>query len=319
VAPSSGIGQVNGRVQFFDNGSAIGMARLMGGQATFRISNLSVGTTANPTHTITAQYIGNDNFAATTPPLPSVTETVKAANTLTLLTIWKNPVALGDPVTLIARVSPNLSGVVTTGGPGWHDGWGDDDRFGSGPQSPSGQVEFLATDINGIVTDLGPGTLKHGVAMLRTSALPAGTSTIMAVYAGDGNYNGSTSQAVAESVDSTLSGSRIKVTASRPAVVNTPVTFSVAVNAKRWSTATTSTSDTVTFVDATVSTSTPLTGSPVNLDALGKATFTATFTTPGLHLIIATYTPASGSGLAASQMLIPVYVWSTAPTGWSRR
>ena len=62
--------------------------------------------------------------------------------------------------------------------------------------TPTGTVTF---DDNGTI--IGTGTLSSGTATFTTSALAAGTHTITAVYSGDGNYVGSTSSGVIETVN----------------------------------------------------------------------------------------------------------------------
>ena len=56
--------------------------------------------------------------------------------------------------------------------------------------TPSGAVTFLSG-----TTVLGTGSLSNGVASFTTSALPLGTASITASYAGDTNFNSSTSTA----------------------------------------------------------------------------------------------------------------------------
>ncbi len=56
--------------------------------------------------------------------------------------------------------------------------------------TPTGTVTFLSG-----TTALGTGTLSNGVASFTTSAIPLGTASITASYAGDTNFNSSTSTA----------------------------------------------------------------------------------------------------------------------------
>ena len=88
-------------------------------------------------------------------------------DTITTVNSTVNPVAQGTAVILKATVSPNTGGGNTA----------------------TGTVTFLDG-----TTTLGTGTLNAGgVASLTTSALTFGTHPISAVYAGDGNFAGSTS------------------------------------------------------------------------------------------------------------------------------
>jgi hypothetical protein len=79
-----------------------------------------------------------------------------------------NPSVYGEPVTLTASVSATASAPPN----------GEDVIFMSG------------------TTSLGTAQLSSGVASLTSTVLPTGTDSITAVYAGDGNFAGSTSTAV---------------------------------------------------------------------------------------------------------------------------
>ncbi|MFZ1933987.1 MAG: Ig-like domain-containing protein [Thermoguttaceae bacterium] len=299
---TSGTGTLSGKVQFYDSGVAIGTARLnSSGQAVLNLNGLSVGD-----HSITATYLGNTNFS-TSSSATAATLTVGAASTYTVVTTSGNPVAPGDTLTLIARVLgvPTANG-NQGGGPGG--GWGLCGDFGSRASLPTGTVDFTATDSSGTVTDLGSAEVTNGVAKLSTSSLAAGDYTITATFtSGDGNYTTSTSQAVTQSVSSTLSATAIHVSMSprHGLAVGDAVTYTVTVKAKGSSSTTTPTG-TVTFVDAV--TGVALTGSPVTLTD-GKATLSTTYTTDP---IIVTYTPDSttGSGsdtYASSQAILPLF------------
>jgi hypothetical protein len=242
--------------------------------------------------------------------------TVSQGSTVTLLSAAHNPIASGAAATFTIEVSPNNGG-STTAAPNIPFG-------GCGPggqlqaSSPSGTVTISAVEPDGSTVVLGSAELNNGRATFSTTDLPAGTSTITAVYNGDTNYTGSTSQSVSLTVNSatsTVSSSRLSVNVSSPpVVVNTATTLSIAVNAGKSSTVGTAPSGTVTLYDATTGTS--LTGtSPVSLAAAsGSSTnsagsISATFTTPGLHLIVATY--SGDSNYASQTITIPVYVQST--------
>ena len=263
-------------------------------------------------HTITAQYVGTAKFASSTSATP-ISEVVIPANTLTVLSTSHNPVAAGDPVTFRAIISPDIAtNGSATGRDGFFGAWGEHGQFCARAQLPSGTVAFMDG-----TTLLGTATLSHGMATFTTSTLSeTEVHNITAVYQGDGNYNTSTSQVVQQSIGAAVSATKIRVTYDRPVIVDTAQDFSVTVKAKTTDATATPVipTGTVTFVDATVSTSTPLTGSPVTLDATGTATFSTTFTTPGLHLLVATYTPDATSGLASSQTFVPVFVKATDST-----
>ena len=66
----------------------------------------------------------------------------------------------------------------------------------SGSGTPTGTVIFYNSG-----TALGTGTLSSGAAKLITTALPAGSDSITAIYSGDNTYAGSTSSALSQTVN----------------------------------------------------------------------------------------------------------------------
>ncbi len=120
-------------------------------------------TTAG-TYNFTAQVVDSLGNTATS----SCSIVVGVTTTTTTLTTSPNPSAYGQAVTLTA--------VVTS----------------SAGSPPNGEP---VTFWNG-TTLLGTGTLSGGSASLTTSTLPVGTNAITAVYGGDSNFVGSTSNTV---------------------------------------------------------------------------------------------------------------------------
>ena len=278
---TSDSGTLGGKVQFFDGGVAIGTARLnSSGQATLNLSNLSVGD-----HSITATYLGNTTFGTSTSDTPA-TLTVSAASTYTLVTASANPVAPDGTLTLTAHVL----GVPTASG---NEGGDSDDGCDLRGDFGSRLVAHRRRGLQGHgryrrVTDLGSAEVSNGVARLSTSSLAAGDYTITATFTpGDGNYVASTSQAVMQSVSSTLAATAIHVSMSpnHGLAAGDAVTYTVTVKAKGASSTSTTPSGTVSFVDAV--TGVALTGSPVTLTN-GTATLATTYTTDP---IIVTFTP----------------------------
>ena len=94
------------------------------------------------------------------------TLTVTAATPTTVATTTK----ISAPSTAIYGSAVTLSAAVT-----------------SASGTPTGTVTFYAG-----TTSLGVGTLNGGVANLSTTGLPVGTDSVTAVYAGSGNFAGST-------------------------------------------------------------------------------------------------------------------------------
>jgi hypothetical protein len=105
------------------------------------------------------------------------TLTVTQATTSVVVTSSTNPSLLNQSVTFTATVSPQFTG------------------------TPSGMVMFK----DGALT-LGTGTLSGGAATFSTSALAAGMHSIMVVYGGDGNFAGSASVALTQTVTYQTSG-----------------------------------------------------------------------------------------------------------------
>jgi hypothetical protein len=101
--------------------------------------------------------------------------TVNKANTSTTLTSSLNPSGLGQSVNLTATVTGQSGG------------------------TPSGSVTFSIGS-----TSLGSVSLSGGSASLATAALPAGTDSVTAVYSGDTNFTGSTSNTVSQVINNPL-------------------------------------------------------------------------------------------------------------------
>jgi sugar lactone lactonase YvrE len=131
------------------------------GVATYVNSTLPAGT-----HTITAVYQGNSDYAAST-STQIVTETIQETATNTAISTSTTNSISGRSVTLTATVTA-LENI------------------------PSGTVRFM----NGS-TLIGTGTLNKGIASVTTATLPIGTNNVTAVYNGDSNDTASTSSIVA--------------------------------------------------------------------------------------------------------------------------
>jgi LPXTG-motif cell wall-anchored protein len=147
-----------GTVQFTDGGTAIGDPVPVGndGKASIPTTTLSVGT-----HTIAADYTGVGNLADSS---GTTSQVVNKATTSTVLTSAPNPSAVDESVTFTAT--------VTSGG----------DPITSG--------SVLFTDDG---TNLAPAVpvAADGTATLTTSALTAGTHSIVATYDGTATLAGS--------------------------------------------------------------------------------------------------------------------------------
>src|SRR5947209_4766880 len=165
-------GTLTGTVTFQDGASALGTGTLSGGTATFTTSGLTAGT-----HSITAIYGGDANFAGSTSPV--LTQTVNKAASSTSVASSNNSSISGTAVTFTATVTSSATG------------------------TPTGTVTFQDG-----ASALGTGTLSGGTATFTTSGLTAGTHSITAIYGGDANFAGSTSPVLTQTVaDFSLSAS----------------------------------------------------------------------------------------------------------------
>ena len=135
------------------NGSTVlGSANVnSSGIATLSITSLPVGT-----YSLTAMYLGNSNFPASTSAASSVTVTAPTATTTISLVASPNPVTEGQALILTATVRE------------------------SGTASPTGTVNF----VNGSAM-MGLAALNSsGVATLSITSLAVGTYSITAQYPG---------------------------------------------------------------------------------------------------------------------------------------
>ena len=164
VAP--GTGTPTGAVTFFDGSTSLGSVTLSNGSASLATSALPAGA-----HSLTAQYGGAANFAASTSAV--LTQTVNLPGTTTVLTSNLNPSVYGQSTTLKAVVTPV-----------------------SGSGVPTGTVTFQDGS-----TVIGTATLSGGAAITSTSTLTGGTHSLTAVYLGSTSYAGSTSAVVTQTVN----------------------------------------------------------------------------------------------------------------------
>ena len=158
-----------GTIQFFDGASLLGTSTLAAGSATLSTSALSVGT-----HSITAVFGGDSNYAASTSSVLSQGVTGSAVSTSTTLSSSPNPSTFGQTVVLWATVTA-----------------------ASGSGIPAGDVTFMDGS-----TVLGSSPIDaSGVATLLISSLSVGAHSIAATYVGNGSYGGSVSPPIAQVVN----------------------------------------------------------------------------------------------------------------------
>jgi hypothetical protein len=175
---------------------------------------------------------------------------VNRAGSATAFTTSANPSSNGQAVTFTATVS-------------------------SAAGTPTGTVT-----ISDGATALATITLVHGSASFTTSALALGTHSITAGYSGDGNYSGSTSTALSQTVNSLAISSVALASSANPAFAGQAFTLTATVSAAPPATGTPT--GTVTFMDGgTVLGTGTLSG--------GVAALTTSTLTPGSHTLTASY------------------------------
>ncbi|WP_336053081.1 Ig-like domain repeat protein [Streptomyces sp. CA2R101] len=250
VAPGAGI--PTGEATFdFGDGSPVLTARLAGGSVT--VTHVYTSAAGSP-YTITAHYSGDGNFA---PSDDTIVHTVAPAETTTTVLSSATPAAVGQTVTLIARVTPVPPGAGT----------------------PTGTVTFDFGDGTPTVTAPVSGnlaTVTH--AWTSTAGSPY---TVTASYGGDGDFAasvGTAAQSVAMSVSTT---STTVSSAPDPSVVGGTVTFTAAVAVLPPASGTPTGSVTFAFGDGSPTVVVPLAG--------GTATTTHTYTTSGSYSVTAAY------------------------------
>jgi hypothetical protein len=152
-------------VQFMIGSTTLGSGTTSAGTATLTTTALPVAT-----NSITAAYVGDATYAGSTST--AVTVQVGTATTSLNLASSPNPSTVGQAVAFTATVTGEYGGTAT------------------------GTVTFS----NGS-TVLGSATLSGDVATLSDSSLAAGTYNVVAAYAGDSNFQASSSAAVAQVVN----------------------------------------------------------------------------------------------------------------------
>lgn len=241
--------QQTGTVTFLDGVTTLGTGTLnSSGVATFSMSALAPGS-----HSITASYGGDGNYASSTSSV--LTQTVNKANTVTSVTSSTNPSVFGQPVTYTATVVP----------------------VAPGQGNPSGTVTFKDG-----ANSLGTGSVNgSGVATLTTSATPTGSRSITAVYGGDSNFNTSGSGIITQTVNKAQT-STVVDSSLNPSGIGNTVTLSATVTAVAPGAGTPT--GTVQFKDGGANL-----GAPAALNGSGVAQLTTSSLAVGNHAITAVY------------------------------
>jgi alpha-tubulin suppressor-like RCC1 family protein len=238
-------GTPTGMVTFMNGAATLGTGTLnASGQATFATNNLSVAS-----HNITAIYTGAVNFAGSTSS--AITQTVNVASTTSIASVSSLSSTWGEPVTLTASVT-------------------------SGGGTPTGTVTFMDG-----ATTLGMGTLDETghATYMTTSNFSVASHSITFVYAGAGNFAGSTSIAITLTINKSAAGIRIESSALSSTWSHS-VTMSVYVDSSIGVIPT----GTVTFMDGI-----NIVQASVVLNAAGEATWTSNNLALGTHDITVHY------------------------------
>ena len=185
-------GTPTGQVTLLDGATALGIANLSAGSASFTLGTLALGS-----HFIVASYGGDTNNNASTSS-PQTVLIQKASPTVTLSSV-NNPAITGASIIFTATLA-------------------------SAAASPGGLVTWSDGGSTIGTTAMG----ANGVANFSTSSLATGVHLITVTYAGDTNDNATTSAPLSETVQKATSQTSLSVS-SVSAVIGTPVLFSVTV------------------------------------------------------------------------------------------
>ncbi len=239
---SATTGTPSGTATFKDGATVLGTVALTAGEATLSTAALAVGP-----HAITVAYGGSADFVGSTST--SLSHTVVAEVTHTVLASSRNPSVYGTAVVLTATVTPAAGGTI------------------------AGSIVFKQGS-----TTLGTVAVNaSGKAALITSTLPAGANVITAVYGGSPTLATSTSPALTQTVTKATTATTLK-SSLNPATAGAAVTFTAKVTSPTAGTPTSA----VTFKSGGTTLAT------VNL-AGGAATFTTSTLSVGSHNITAVY------------------------------
>ena len=190
---------LTGTVSFYDGATLLASPIVIGasGTATLQLASLAVGV-----HSITASYSGDHAHSASVSA--SLNQTVLEGTSTTLVPS-ANPSAVNQQVTFTATVAAP----------------------GGGGVQPQGSVTFT----DGSATLATIPLSAAGVATYSTATFTAGTHSIIATYSGDATHQVSSSVSVMITQDVKQTSTAVVTSAPSPSLYNTPVTFTVTVQA----------------------------------------------------------------------------------------
>ena len=186
-----------GTVTFKDGSTSLGTGTLSNGSATYTIKTPLTGGT----HSITAVYGGDTNYATSTSS--AVTQTVTKATPTT--TVTSSGTQLTGTTTYTNTYNSSVTFTATV------------------PSSATGTVAFKDGS-----TTLGTGTISNGTATYAISSLSITDHAITAVYGGDTNYNSNTSSTITQRVNKYATTTSV-VSSSSSSVSGNSVTFTATV------------------------------------------------------------------------------------------
>ncbi|HYF79316.1 MAG TPA: Ig-like domain repeat protein, partial [Symbiobacteriaceae bacterium] len=271
TAVSPGSGTPSGTVTFRSGLTVIGTGTLSGGIATMETTALDATS-----HTITASYSGDGSFNSNAPG--TLSQVVEPGITSTAVTTDVASPVWGQPVTFTATVTPAIASGI-----------------------PGGTVTFkegatvLAADV---VLD------ASGRAQFTTDALTVGSHTITAVYAGAGNYAGSTSDGFSKTIGK-ASAQAILIIAPSPSDFGEDITLTAEVSALAPGAGLPT--GTVTFKDGdtAIATGVALNGSGVAQYTVAAGLATGTHTITVVYSGDGHFTAATSSGLTHEVQTAP--------------
>ncbi|HET9407547.1 MAG TPA: Ig-like domain repeat protein [Candidatus Sulfotelmatobacter sp.] len=200
-APGTGTIPTGETVTFKDGASTLGTGTTnAAGVATFTTSSLSVAT-----HSVTAVYAGDTNFATSTSNTVSQVVT-KAATTTSITSDLSTATVVGQSYSVSASVAVTAPGAGTI---------------------PNGDTVTVSDGTASCTI-----TLNSAAGSCNLTSTTAGAKTVTATYNGDQNFNGSASAGVAHTVNKANTTTAISSNTPNPSTVGQAVTinYSVSVN-----------------------------------------------------------------------------------------
>lgn len=224
ISPTSSSGSsttITGSVTFYDGANSLGTVTVNAGTAILT----GVVLSTSGTHSLTAVYSGDTSWYGSTSP---VVVLVGPATTTTVI----SPATLTPTAGATLTVGAVITGSTAEGNP------------------PSGTLSITVDGVQTAIGSLSGGLSAVGNASVTVPGLSPGTHTLVGIYSGDSNYQGSTSAGVTVTVGK---GNTTTTLTASSTVVNSsvPETLTATVAAATGSTITTAITGTVTFFDGT--------------------------------------------------------------------